>query len=206
MSTDPTQSTLLVDPELLRAEVREKYREVAVNPGGVFHFHTGRRLARRLGYPEDLVTRIPETSVEAFAGVANPLAAGAIRTGSRIVDVGSGGGFDSIGAALLTGLQGRVIGVDMTPEMLERSRKAAAEAGLDNIEFRQGIAEELPVEDGWADLVISNGVINLVADKAQAFSEINRVLRPGGILQFGDIANGVPVSEKARRNIDLWAA
>lgn len=206
MSTDPTQSTLPVDPELLRAEVREKYREVAVNPGGEFHFHTGRRLARRLGYPEDLVTRIPEISVEAFAGVANPLAAGAIRMGSRIVDVGSGGGFDSIGAALITGLQGRVIGVDMTPEMLERSRKAAAEAGLDNIEFRQGIAEELPVEDGWADLVISNGVINLVADKAQAFSEINRVLRPGGILQFGDIANGVPVSEKARRNIDLWAA
>ncbi len=206
MSTDPTQSTLPVDPELLRAEVREKYREVAVNPGGEFHFHTGRRLARRLGYPEDLVTRIPEISVEAFAGVANPLAAGAIRTGSRIVDVGSGGGFDSIGAALLTGLQGRVIGVDMTPEMLERSRRAAAETGLDNIEFRPGIAEELPVEDGWADLVISNGVINLVADKAQAFSEINRVLRPGGILQFGDIANGVPVSEKARRNIDLWAA
>lgn len=206
MSTDSTQSTLPVDPELLRAEVREKYREVAVNPGGEFHFHTGRRLARRLGYPEDLVTRIPEISVEAFAGVANPLAAGAIQAGSRIVDIGSGGGFDSIGAALLTGLQGRVIGVDMTPEMLERSRRAAAETGLDNIEFRQGIAEELPVEDGWADLVISNGVINLVADKAQAFSEINRVLRPGGILQFGDIANGVPVSEKARRNIDLWAA
>ncbi len=206
MNTDPIQSTLPVDPELLRAEVREKYREVAVNPGGEFHFHTGLSLARRLGYPDDLVTRIPETSVEVFAGVANPLAAGTIRPGSRIIDVGSGGGFDSIGAALLTGLQGRVIGVDMTPEMLERSRQAATEAGIDNIEFRLGIAEELPVEDGWADLVISNGVINLVADKAQAFSEINRVLRPGGILQFGDIANGVPVSEKARRNIDLWAA
>lgn len=206
MTIDDTLSALPVDPERLRAEVREKYRQVAIDPEGRFHFHTGRPLARRLGYSYELVERIPTTSVEVFAGVANPLAASRIPLGGRIVDVGSGGGFDSIAAALLVGPHGKVIGIDMTTEMLERSRKAAGEAGLGNVEFRRGIAEELPVEDGWADMVISNGVINLVADKARAFSEINRVLRPGGVLQFGDIANGVPVSEKARRNIDLWAA
>jgi SAM-dependent methyltransferase len=200
------RSLPVVDPEKLRAEVRSKYREVAQTPDARFHFHTGRPLAERLGYPEDLISAVPAASVASFAGVANPVMAGPIPPGSRIVDVGSGGGFDSLAAAHLTGPHGAVIGVDMTPEMLDRARTAARDVGIDNVEFREGIAEDLPVADGWADLVISNGVINLVADKPLALAEINRILRPGGVLQFGDIANGRPVPDEAAQNIDLWAA
>ncbi len=197
---------LLVDPEALRAEVRSKYRAVAEMAGHTFHFHTGLPLAERLGYPSDVIEAIPPDSLASFAGVANPIMAGPIAPGARIVDVGSGAGFDSFAAGQLTGSTGSVVGIDMTPEMLDRSRRAAAGAGIDNVEFREGIAEALPVADGWADLVISNGVLNLVADKALALAEINRVLRPGGVLQFGDIANGKPVPEEAMKNIDLWAA
>jgi SAM-dependent methyltransferase len=198
--------TLAVDPEALRAEVRSKYRAVAETPDAQFHFHTGTPLARRLGYPETLMAAIPRASVDSFAGVANPIMAGPIAEGSKVVDVGSGGGFDTFAAAHLAGPTGQVIGIDMTPEMLERARTAAEDAEVRNVEFREGIAEWLPVDDGWADIVISNGVLNLVADKALALAEINRVLKPGGVLQFGDIANGKPVPDEAVRNIDLWAA
>lgn len=195
---------LPVDPVSLRLHVREKYRQVAENPSATFHFHTGRRLAARLGYDEALLAKLPDHAVEAFAGVANPFSAGAIEPGSRVVDVGSGGGFDSIVAAAITGPSGRVVGVDMTPEMLERSRRSVASLDIHNVEFREGMAEELPVEDGWADVVISNGVLNLVADKRRAFAEIFRVIRPGGVVQLADIANGKPVPESAIRDIDLW--
>ena len=195
---------LAVDPETLRSEVRDKYRAVALDPTADYHFHTGRTLAEALGYSADHLDALPESAVAAFAGIANPIDAGPIPAGANVVDVGSGGGFDSFGAALRVGRAGQVIGVDMTPEMVDRA--TAASVGFDNVEFRQGIAEDLPVPDGWADVVISNGVINLVVDKAAALAEINRVLRPGGILQFADIANGKPVPEGAVRNIDLWAA
>ena len=200
---------LPVDAAALREEVKTKYREVAVNPHAGFHFHTGRPLARRLGYADAVVARLPDSAVEAFAGVGNPFSQGALRPGERIIDLGSGGGFDCFVAAGQVGPEGRVVGVDMTEEMLHRSRAAATAMGLGNVEFRQGIIEDLPVEDGWADAVISNGVIsngviNLCADKRRVFTEIMRVLRPGGRLQFADIANGKEVPAGALRNIDLW--
>jgi arsenite methyltransferase len=195
---------LPVDAVALREEVKSKYRSVAVDPHGSYHFHTGRPLARRLGYDETVVARMPESAIEAFAGVGNPFSQGALRPGERVVDLGSGGGFDCFVAAEQVGAEGQVVGVDMTEEMLQRSRSAASAVGLGNVEFRQGVIEELPVEDGWADVVISNGVINLCADKHRVFNEILRVLRPGGRLQFADIATGKAVPEAAIRNIDLW--
>ena len=199
-----TETELLVDPEVLREQVREKYREVATDPTRPFHVHTGRGLAHRLGYDDDAVTALPDRAVESFAGVGNPFQLRRLAPGERVVDVGSGAGFDSFVAAGQVGADGRVVGVDMTPEMLEKSRATAAALGLDHVEFRAGLAEELPVDDGWADAVVSNGVINLCADKHAVLSEIHRVLKPGGWLQFADIANGRPVPEGALRDIDLW--
>jgi arsenite methyltransferase len=195
---------LPVNAAALREEVKTKYREVAVNPHGGFHFHTGRPLAHRLGYDDAVVADLPDGGVEAFAGVGNPFSLGAMKPGERVVDLGSGGGFDCFIAAEQVGPEGRVVGVDMTDEMLSRSRAAATAIGLQQVEFRKGLIEELPVEDGWADAVISNGVINLCADKRRVFAEVLRVLRPGGRLQFADIANSKPIPEAAIRNIDLW--
>ena len=197
-------ATAPVDADALRAEVREKYREVAKDPGGEYHFHTGRRLAALLGYPREVVDALPDRAVESFAGVANPFSPRPLAAGERVVDVGSGGGFDSFVAAGQVGADGQVIGVDMTPEMLAKSRYTAKKLGLANVVFRKGYAESLPVPTGWADVVISNGVINLCVDKAAVFAEIHRVLRPGGTLQFADIANGRPVPVEAMRQIDLW--
>jgi arsenite methyltransferase len=196
--------TVAVEPEALRASVREKYRAVALEPGGAFHFHTGRPLARLLAYDETLVAQLPDRAVESFAGVANPFSLRPLGQDDRVVDIGSGGGFDAFVAAHLVGPAGRVVGVDMTPEMLVKSRETARLMGLDNVEFRKGLAEQLPVDDGWADVVISNGVFNLCPDKRLVFDEAFRVLAPGGWLQFGDIANGTPVPEEAIREIDLW--
>ena len=195
---------LAVDAVTLRDEVKAKYRDVAVNPRGTYHFHTGRPLAQRMGYDEAVVAQMPESAIEAFAGVGNPFSQGALRPGERVIDLGSGGGFDCFIAAQEVGAEGYVVGVDMTDEMLQRSRAAATAMGLGNVEFRKGFIENLPVENGWADVVISNGVINLCADKRLVFSEIIRVLRPGGRLQFADIATGKALPEAAIRNIDLW--
>jgi len=197
---------LPVDGEALRAQVREKYRTVAVEPDGTFHFHTGRALAARLGYDPELTAELPDSAVESFAGVGNPFSLRALEIGERVVDVGSGAGFDSVIAARRVTERGRVIGVDMTPEMLRRSRETADLLGLTNLEFRAGMAEALPVEEAWADVVIANGVINLCVDKRAAFDEIFRVLRPGGWLQFADIANGRPLPPEALADIDLWTA
>lgn len=198
--------SLMVDTEALRDQVRQKYREVATNPAGKYHFHTGRFLAAHLGYDAAVLATLPDVAVESFAGVANPFSLRPLARGERAIDIGSGGGFDSFIAAKQVGAEGKVIGVDMTEEMLHKSRSTAELLGFSNVEFREGLAENLPVEDGWADVVISNGVINLCADKRRVFSEIFRVLRPGGRLQFADIANGKPVPEAAIRNIDLWTA
>jgi arsenite methyltransferase len=200
------QEETVVDSAALREDVKEKYREVALNPHGKFHFHTGRYLARRLGYDTEFVQSLPDAAVESFAGVANPFALRKLAKSERVVDAGSGAGFDSFVAADQVGPEGRVIGVDMTDEMLAKSRATATALGLSNVEFRKGLLEDLPVEDGWADVVISNGVINLCADKKMVLSEILRVLRPGGRFQFADIANGKPVPEAAIKNIDLWTA
>jgi SAM-dependent methyltransferase len=193
-----------VDPDTLREQVREKYREVAVDPGHTFHFHTGRPLAARLGYDVNVVDVLPDRAVESFAGVGNPFSLRPLELGERVVDIGSGAGFDSFIAAGQVGPAGRVVGVDMTAEMLEKSRATAEALHFEHVEFREGLAEALPVDDGWADDVISNGVINLCADKKAAFEEIFRVLKPSGRLQFADIANGRPVPPEALRDIDLW--
>lgn len=195
-----------VDSAALREEVRKKYRDVAIRPNDKYHFHTGRPLAARLGYDSDAVSAMPDEAVESFAGVANPFSLRDLKPGERVVDLGSGAGFDCFIAAGKVGPTGHVVGVDMTEEMLAKSRSTAKAMGLGNVEFREGILEELPVEDGWADVVISNGVINLCADKRQVFGQIQRVLKSGGYLQFADIANGKPVPASAVANIDLWTA
>jgi SAM-dependent methyltransferase len=195
---------VLVDAAALRERVRGKYREVALQPGAGFHFHTGRPLARRLGYDPAVVDALPDQAVASFAGVANPFALRRPQPGEQVVDVGAGGGFDAFIAAAQVGARGRVVGVDMTPEMVDKARATAGLLGLHQAEFRQGLAEALPIADQWADTVISNGVINLCADKRAVFAEIWRVLKPGGFLQFADIANGRPIPRQAPRDIDLW--
>jgi arsenite methyltransferase len=197
-------SDATVDVGVLREQVREKYRAVAVVPDATYHFHTGRSLAVRLGYDPAIVDRLPDRAVESFAGVGNPFSLRTLQPGERVVDVGSGAGFDSFVAAHHVGDTGAVVGVDMTDEMLTKARATAEALGLSHVEFRPGLAEALPVEDGWADVVISNGVINLCSDKRAVFDEIHRVLRPGGVFQFADIANGCPVPPEALRDVDLW--
>jgi len=196
--------TPVVDSDILRDQVREKYRAVAVEPDATYHFHTGRPLAIRLGYDPAIVDALPDRAVESFAGVGNPFSLRTIERGERVVDVGSGAGFDSFVAAHHVGPDGAVVGVDMTAEMLAKATDTADQLELTHVAFRHGLAEDLPVEDGWADVVISNGVINLCADKRAVFDEIHRVLRPGGVLQFADIANGRPVPIEAMRDVDLW--
>ncbi|MCA1687954.1 MAG: methyltransferase domain-containing protein [Actinobacteria bacterium] len=193
-----------LDVEVLREAIQEEYAEVAASPEKGFHFHTGRPLAFMLEYADEWLIGIPESSVESFAGTGNPFSLGELRPGERVVDVGCGAGIDSMIAAKKVGPDGRVIGVDMTPSMLEKGRYAAKEAGLANVEFREGYAEALPVDEGWADVVISNGVLNLMPDKAATLGEMARVLGPDGRLQIGDILVQKAVPESAKRKIDLW--
>lgn len=201
-----TQASMrpLVDTEVLRDAIREEYAAVAGEPSRGFHFHTGRRLARLLGYSDALLAGIPEEAIASMAGTGNPFALGPVGQGERVVDAGSGSGVDSLVAARLVGAEGEVIGVDMTPAMIEKARAAAGAAGIDNVEFREGYLEALPVADGWADVVISNGVLNLVPDKAAALAEMRRVLRRGGRLQLADIVLGRPVSDGAKQDVSLW--
>ncbi len=194
----------LVDRDELRTEVQAKYAAVAEEPDATYHFHTGYTAAQRCRYDMAAVDELPVAAVESFAGVANPFELRSLEPGERVVDLGSGAGFDSFLAGRAVGPRGHVVGVDMTRAMLAKARVTAEEIGATNIEFCEGFLEELPVEDGWADVVISNGVVNLCPNKSEAFTEAWRVLRPGGVLQFADIANGRPVPEDAVRQIDLW--
>lgn len=193
-----------LDVEQLRDAIRAEYRQVAEDPSQSFHFHTGRRLAAMLAYDESWFAGVPEESITSFAGTGNPFSLGRLLEGERVVDVGCGAGIDSLIAARMVGPRGEVVGVDMTPAMLARARESAKRAGLTNVRFHEGFAESLPVADGWADVVISNGVLNLFPDKLAGLQEMARVLKPGGRLQIGDILVNRDVGAKARRNIDLW--
>lgn len=193
-----------LDVNGLRQAIEEEYTQVAVNPGGDFHFHTGRRLAAILAYDEEWLDGVPEATIASFAGTGNPFSLGRIAEGEHVVDVGCGAGIDSIIAARMVGASGSVIGVDMTPAMLERARKSAKEAEVPNVKFLTGLAESLPVEDDWADIVISNGVLNLFPDKLGGLREMARVLKPGGRLQIGDILVQKAVPEKGKQDINLW--
>jgi arsenite methyltransferase len=193
-----------VDVEVLKCEIKRTYAEVSQAPDKDFIFPTGRAWAHDLGYPPDLLERVPAASVESFAGVANPFSLGPLAAGEGVLDVGCGAGTDSLVAAQMVAPDGRVTGLDMTPEMLAKARASAAEMGLANVEFVLGEAEDMPFEDASVDVVISNGVIDLIPDKEAVFSEILRVLRPGGRMQIADVTIQNPVSEEGRRNIDLW--
>jgi SAM-dependent methyltransferase len=193
-----------VDTDILRCAIKNEYKEVAENPGKGFHFHTGRRLTKIVGYKDEWLKGVSDLAIASFAGTGNPFAMGELAAGERVVDVGSGGGIDSLIAGQMVGPTGKVLGIDMTPEMLENARAAAAESGIDNVEFREAYIEELPVPDGWADVVISNGVLNLTPDKQKALGEMFRVLRSGGRLQIADIQVDREVPKGAKTKIDLW--
>ncbi len=194
-----------VDRDQLREQIQQKYAEVAREPEKGFHFHTGRTLARMLGYANADVEWLPASTVESFARTGNPFSMGLVRAGETVLDIGCGAGFDALLAARQAGPAGRVIAVDMTDAMLEKTRAGAAALALSNVDAWQGFAEELPVESGSIDVVISNGVINLTPDKMAVMREVHRVLRPGGRLQIGDIVVHKEVPQDAKDDIDLWS-
>jgi arsenite methyltransferase len=193
-----------VDVDVLRDEIRRTYTDVSTDRDRQFIFPTGRAWAQELGYPEPELARVPDATVESFAGVANHWALGRIDPGSVVLDLGCGAGTDLLVAAQMTGATGRVIGVDMTSAMLDRARQSASEMGLGNVELHEALIEALPLENASVDVVISNGVIDLVPDKDAVLDEIDRVLRPGGRLQLADVVIHHEVSEDARKRIDLW--
>ena len=193
-----------LDVDGLRRAIQEEYALVAAEPERGFHFHTGRRLAAILEYDDEWLDAVPEATIASFAGTGNPFSVGRLMADEHVVDVGCGAGIDSIIAAKMVGATGSVIGVDMTPAMLEKARESAREASAHNVEFRQGFAESLPVTDSWADVVISNGVLNLFPDKLAGLREMARVLKPSGRLQIGDILVQKAVPDKGKRDISLW--
>lgn len=193
-----------LDVDQLRQAIQDEYAVVANEPARGFHFHTGRPLAQILGYDDTWLEDVPEATIASFAGTGNPFALGNLQDGECVVDVGCGAGIDSLIASKMVGPRGRVVGVDMTAPMLDRARASAGTMRRTNVEFRSGYAEELPVADGWADVVISNGVMNLFPDKLAGLQEMARVLKPGGRLQVGDILVAKKVSDSAKRDINLW--
>jgi SAM-dependent methyltransferase len=193
-----------VDVDVLRSEIQKTYTEVSTEQGREFIFPTGPAWAEALGYPQPELSRVPDGSVESFAGVANHFLLGRLDPGQTVLDLGCGAGTDLLVAAQMVGPEGRAIGIDMTPAMLTRARESAATMGLENVELHEGLIESLPVPDASVDVVISNGVIDLVVDKEAVFAEIDRVLRPGGRLQIADVVIHKEVSEDARKRIDLW--
>lgn len=194
----------LIDVTQLRSSIQNEYTDVATTPTKGFHFHTGRFLAGRLGYPEARVAMLPDSVVESFAGVGNPFSWGEPKPGETVLDLGPGAGFDALQAAMMVGLSGRVIGVDMTPAMIEKATQNASLLELDNVEFREGYLEELPVVDASVDVVLSNGVLNLCPDKEAVLKEAARVLKPGGRLQLTDIVVSREVPEDAKADVSLW--
>lgn len=194
-----------VDRDELRRRISEKYRDVALDPAMGFHFHTGAPLARMLGYPDEAVASLPPGTVDSFAGTGNPFLFGDLNPGETVVDIGCGAGFDTLMAAQQVGPTGRVIAVDMTAEMRAKALAGASSLGLRNVDVREGFAENLPIEDGIADVVISNGVVNLCPDKLAVFREMFRVLKSGGRIQVGDILVHKEVPQDAKDDIELWS-
>jgi len=194
-----------VDADTLRCQISDKYTEVAKTPEKGFHFHTGKPLALMLGYSEETLQTLPAGTVGSFAGTGNPFSMGELGSGETVLDIGCGAGFDSLIAARQVGSTGLVISVDMTPAMLGKAAAGAREAGIANIEFRNGFAEALPVENASIDVVISNGVINLCPDKMAVMQEVYRVLKPGGRIQIADIVVHKEVPQDAKDDIDLWS-
>ena len=192
-----------IDVELLKNEIKKTYSSVSQEPERDFIFPTGRAWAEDLGYPDELAS-VPESAVESFAGVANPWTMGRLAAGEHVLDLGSGTGTDSLVAVQMVGANGHVTGIDMTAAMLAKARAAATEMRVANVEFLEAEAEQLPFADASFDVVISNGVIDLIPDKDAVFGEIFRVLSPGGRIQIADVTIQNPVSEEGRRNIDLW--
>lgn len=190
--------------EELRVEIKKEYTNVALDPTKGYHFNTGRKLANMLGYDEALFAYLPEANIASFAGTGNPFSVGAINVGETVVDVGSGAGFDSLIASRMVGETGKVVGVDMTDEMLKKARAGAEAIDAANVEFREGLAESLPIPDNFADVVISNGVLNLTLDKTETLREWFRILKPGGRLQVGDILVEREVPSDAMDDISLW--
>jgi len=193
-----------VDVDVLRGEIQRTYTEVSTDPEKDFIFPTGRPWAEDLAYPQPELSRVPDATVESFAGVANPFSLGRIEPGRTVLDLGCGAGTDLLIAAQMVGSSGRVVGVDMTATMLARARESAQAMGLANVELHESLIESLPLPDASIDVVISNGVIDLIVDKDAVFSEFDRVLRPGGRLQVADVVIHTEVSEDARKRIDLW--
>jgi arsenite methyltransferase len=203
MSITPART---LDTQELEQRVKNMYGEVASDPHAEFHFETGRALAERLGYAAADLDRIPAPAIDSFAGVGHFLELAGLEPGERVLDLGSGSGMDSFLAALAVGKDGRVVGVDMTEQQLAKARRLAAEAGLDNVEFREGYIETPPVDQGTFDCVISNGVINLSPDKPAVFAAAARALRPGGRLAIADIVARTPLPEGVTCDASLWAA
>ena len=195
---------LPIDVETLRCEIRKTYARVSTEPESEFIFPTGRAWALDLGYPAELLERVPDGSAESFAGVANPFSLGRLQQGEDVLDLGCGAGTDSLVAAQMVAPEGRVVGIDMTAEMVAKAQSSARAMGMTNVEFVEGEAEQLAFADETFDVVVSNGVIDLIPDKDRVFAELYRVLRPGGRLQLADVTIQRPVSEEGRRNIDLW--
>ena len=196
-----------LDARALHLEIRKVYSQVADDPKKGYPFHTGPDYAaERLGYLPEELAELPGAVTASFAGVGNPLAMARPRQGDAVVDIGAGSGMDTFLAARHVGPAGLVLAVDMTPAMLELGRQHVALAGLKQVEYIEGLAESLPLPDGIADLVISNGVINLVPDKDRAFAEALRVLKPGGRLQIADVVVHRDIPPAAREDIAIWTA
>lgn len=204
VSTVSEQTKENLDREQLRLAIQEEYKEVALHPDQGFHFHTGRKLAGILGYEDEWLENIPADAVDSFAGTGNPFRIGELQEGEKVVDMGCGAGIDTLIAGHKVGSSGKAIGIDMTDAMLNRARSALKQTELDNVEFRQGYAEDMPVESGWADVIISNGVFNLMPDKLAVLKEMHRILSPEGRLQIADILVTREVPDSAKRKMDLW--
>jgi arsenite methyltransferase len=201
---DIVQAITHITDNALREAIKKEYAEVAHNPKKGYHFHTGRDAADRVGYDPALYAELPEDNIASFAGTGNPFSLGTINPGDVVVDVGSGAGFDSLIASRLAGPRGRVVGIDMTDAMIEKAKAGAQAMGAGHVEFRQGLADDLPLEDHFADVLISNGVLNLTPDKNKTLKEWARVLKPGGRMFIGDIVIEKKMSQEALDDISLW--
>jgi arsenite methyltransferase len=206
MTITHTSDAVPIDRDRLERKVRAMYRDVALAPGGDFHFELGRGLAERLGYPSALLEAVPAEALDSFAGVGHALDLAELRAGERVLDLGSGSGADVFCAAGLVGPRGHVVGVDMTDEQLGKAERLRRAAGLDHIRFERAHIERLPFADASFDAVISNGVINLSPDKERVFAEIARVLRPGGRAAIADIVSSRPLADRTVAKVELWAA